>query len=109
MIAALPLLTSALSALAPSGGAAASAATSAATSVAGSAGSDFGQVLSQVSNDAVKKMKAAETAALSGIEGKSSARDVVQSVMSAQESLQTALAIRDKSVAAFQEISRMAI
>ncbi len=106
MIAALPLISSALSALAPTGGAAASAATSTA---AASAGTDFSQVLSQVSNDAVKKMQGAEAAAVSGIEGKSSAQDVVQSVMSAQESLQTALAIRDKSVAAFQEISRMAI
>ncbi len=66
-------------------------------------------MLSQVSNDAVQKLKTAETSAVSGIEGKASAQDVVQSVMSAQESLQTALAVRDKSVAAFQEITRMAI
>jgi flagellar hook-basal body complex protein FliE len=113
IVAALPLVTSALSSLAPSLAAAASSAASAATSAAASAtatgGADFGSVLSQVSGDAVKKMKAAEAASLSGIEGKSSTQDVVQSVMSAQESLQTALAIRDKSVAAFQEITRMAI
>ena len=115
IVAALPLVTSALSSLAPSLGAgaasAAATAASAASSAAGSAagGADFGSVLSQVSNDAVKKLEAAEAAATSGIEGKASTQDVVQSVMSAQESLQTALAIRDKSVAAFQEISRMAI
>ena len=105
MIAALPLVTSALSSLAPSAGSAAASAVQSAAS----AGGDFSSVLSQVSNDAVQKLKAAETSAVSGIEGKASAQDVVQSVMSAQESLQTALAVRDKSVAAFQEVSRMSI
>ncbi len=105
IVAALPLVGSALSSLAPSLGTAASAA---ATSAA-SAGGDFSSVLSQVSGDAVKKMKAAEAASISGIEGKTNAQDVVQSVMSAQESLQTALAVRDKAVSAFQEITRMSI
>lgn len=105
IVAALPLVSSALSSLAPSLGTAASAAaTSAAT-----AGGDFSSVLAQVSGDAVKKMKAAEAASISGIEGKTNAQDVVQSVMSAQESLQTALAVRDKAVSAFQEITRMSI
>ena len=106
IVAALPLVTSALSSLAPSLGAAASSAASSATAAGGA---DFGSVLAQVSGDAVGKMKAAEAASLSGLEGKASTQDVVQSVMSAQESLQTALAIRDKSVAAFQEITRMSI
>ncbi|WP_305069257.1 flagellar hook-basal body complex protein FliE [Lichenibacterium dinghuense] len=110
IVAALPLVTSALSSLAPSlGSTAASAASAAASSATAAGGADFGSVLSQVTGDTVKKMKAAEAASISGIEGKASTQDVVQSVMSAQESLQTALAIRDKSVAAFQEISRMAI
>ena len=108
IVAALPLVTSALSSLAPSlGTTASSAATSAASSAAGSA--DFGSVLSQVSSDAVKKMKAAEATSISGIEGQASTQDVVQSVMSAQESLQTALAVRDKAVSAFQEITKMSI
>jgi flagellar hook-basal body complex protein FliE len=34
---------------------------------------------------------------------------VVESVMAAQRSLQTVLSIRDKAVAAFQDIARMAI
>ena len=104
IVAALPLVTSALSSLAPSLGTAASSAVSAATG-----GADFGSVMSQVSSDAVKKMKAAEATSISGIEGKASTQDVVQSVMSAQESLQTALAVRDKAVSAFQEITKMSI
>ena len=109
IVAALPLVTSALSSLAPSLGASATSAAAAATTAAAAGGSDFGSVMAQVTGDAVKKMKAAEATSISGIEGKASTQDVVQSVMSAQESLQTALAIRDKSVSAFQEISRMAI
>jgi flagellar hook-basal body complex protein FliE len=109
IVAALPLVTSALSSLAPSLGATASSAASAAASAAASGGADFGSVMSQVSSDAVKKLKAAEATSISGIEGKASTQDVVQSVMSAQESLQTALAIRDKAVSAFQEITRMSI
>ena len=106
IVAALPLVSSALSSLAPSLGTAAS---TAATSAAATAGGDFSSVLAQVSGDAVKQMKAAEAASISGIEGKTNAQDVVQSVMSAQESLQTALAVRDKAVSAFQEITRMSI
>ena len=34
---------------------------------------------------------------------------VVESMMAAQRSLQTVLAIRDKAVSAYQEIARMAI
>ncbi len=109
IVAALPLVTSALSSLAPSLGTTASSAAASAASAAATGGSDFGSVMAQVTGDAVKKMKAAEATSISGIEGKASTQDVVQSVMSAQESLQTALAIRDKSVSAFQEISRMAI
>jgi flagellar hook-basal body complex protein FliE len=105
LIAALPLVTSALSSLAPALGATAPAAAASAAS----AGGDFGAVMAQVSGDAVKKMKAAEAASLAGIEGRASAQDVVQSVMSAQESLQTVLAIRDKAVGAFQEVSRMSV
>jgi len=111
IVAALPLVTSALSALAPSLGTAASSAASAAASAASASasGGDFGSVMAQVSGDALKKMKAAEATSISGLQGQASTQDVVQSVMSAQESLQTALAIRDKSVSAFQEISRMSI
>ena len=68
IVAALPLVTSALSSLAPAlGSSATSAATSAAsaaTSAGAAGGADFGSVLSQVSGDAVKKLEAAEAAAV---------------------------------------------
>ncbi len=102
---ALPLVSSTLSMLAPG----ASAAATAAAQGAAQAGGDFGQVLSKVASDALHSVKHAEAVSVDGLEGKANVQTVVQSVMSAEESLQTALAIRDKSVAAFQEITRMAI
>ena len=105
MIAALPLISSALSML-TSSDTAMSAARTAATS---GSGADFGQVMSKLSKEAVDNVKKAEMQSVDGITGKADIQSVVQSVMTAQESLQTALAIRDKAVAAFQEVSRMAI
>jgi flagellar hook-basal body complex protein FliE len=72
-------------------------------------GKDFTQVLAQVSNDAIGKLKTAESSAISGIQGKASVQQVVESVMSAEQTLQTAVAVRDKVISAYQEISRMSI
>ena len=69
----------------------------------------FGDMLSQVASDAVGTLRKGEATAISGIEGKASVQQVVEAVMNAQQTLQTAIAIRDKVVAAYQEISRMAI
>jgi len=69
----------------------------------------FGDVMSQVTGSALDTLKAGEAAAISGIQGKSSVQQVVEAVMSAEQTLQTAIAIRDKVIAAYQEISRMAI
>lgn len=73
------------------------------------AGADFGSILSQVANEAIDSVKAGEKAAISGIQGKASVQQVVDAVMSAERSLQTAIAIRDKITGAYQDISRMAI
>jgi flagellar hook-basal body complex protein FliE len=80
-----------------------------AAGVGASTSADFGQMLAQVSNDAIGTLKAGEATAISGLRGKASVQQVVESVMAAQESVQTAVAIRDKVVSAYQEISRMAI
>jgi flagellar hook-basal body complex protein FliE len=70
---------------------------------------DFGQVLAQVSGDAVNTLKTGEATSIAGLQGTATVQDVVQAVMSAEQTLQTAIAIRDKVVAAYQEITRMAI
>ena len=76
---------------------------------AAGAGQSFGEVLSQASGDALKTMRTAEASSMSGIEGKASVQQVVENVMSAERTLQTTLAIRDKAVAAYQQISQMQI
>jgi flagellar hook-basal body complex protein FliE len=69
----------------------------------------FDGVLEQVAADAVGSLKNGEAASVSYIQGKVSAQSVVEAVMSAEQTLQMAVAVRDKVVQAYQEVSRMAI
>ncbi|WP_158808126.1 flagellar hook-basal body complex protein FliE [Beijerinckia sp. L45] len=107
MIAAIPLITSALSSVLGSGTAATAATQSVQSTTA--AGGDFSSMLAQFSNDTVNKLNTSETMSVAGISGKATTQSVVEAVMSAQEALQTAVAVRDKAVSAFQEVTRMAI
>ncbi len=72
-------------------------------------GASFGQVLTDVSARAADDLKAGEATAISGLQGKASVQQVVELVMGAEQSLNTALAIRDKAVSAYQSLSQMAI
>ncbi len=74
-----------------------------------SEGASFDQALAQVIGSAVDTLKTGESVAIQGVEGAASPMKVVDSVMAAQRSLQTVLAIRDKAVSAYQDIARMAI
>jgi flagellar hook-basal body complex protein FliE len=69
----------------------------------------FGDVMSEVATKGVQNLKAAEAASIMGMQGKASVQQVVEAVLAAEQSLHTAVAVRDKVVAAYQEISRMAI
>ena len=113
MIDGISALTASNSTVASLGAAGSSlGATGAASSSAGpgaTAGVDFSQVMNEVSGDAVGSLKAAEAASIQGMQGTESVHKVVETIMSAQRSLQSTLAIRDKAVSAYQEISRMAI
>jgi flagellar hook-basal body complex protein FliE len=73
-----------------------------------SQGPSFVQALAQVMGTAVDTLQAGEAVAIQGVQGVSPMK-VVDSVMAAQRSLQTVLAIRDKAVSAYQEVARMAI
>jgi flagellar hook-basal body complex protein FliE len=72
-------------------------------------GASFDQALAQAIGSAVDTLQIGEAVAIQGIEGAAAPMKVVESVMAAQRSLQTVLAIRDKAVAAYQEIARMTI
>ena len=73
------------------------------------AGNSFADYFSGVATEAIDTVKQGEAAAIAGIEGKQSVQNVVDAVMNAELALQSAIAIRDKVVAAYQEVSRMAI
>jgi flagellar hook-basal body complex protein FliE len=72
-------------------------------------GADFASVLAKVTTDAVGAVKGAEATSIAGIKGETSTQAVVDAVMGAERALQTAVVLRDKVVAAYQEIARMAI
>lgn len=72
-------------------------------------GEDFGSMLARMVNDTVDTLKSAEAVSIAGVQDKASVQQVVESVMAAEQSLQTAIALRDKAISAYLEISRMAI
>ncbi|WP_018264598.1 MULTISPECIES: flagellar hook-basal body complex protein FliE [Methylosinus] len=72
-------------------------------------GASFSQVLDQLTTGVVDKVKSSEATSIAGVQGKASVQQVVDEIMSAERALQTAIAVRDKAVGAYQEISRMTI
>jgi flagellar hook-basal body complex protein FliE len=70
---------------------------------------NFGDTLASMAADAISTIKAGETTATAGMKGQASLQEVVQAVMLAEQTLQTVVAVRDKVVGAYQEISRMQI
>lgn len=73
------------------------------------AGQSFGEIVDSFVNTVTAPLRNAETAAIAGIEGKLPVQSVVEAVMQAERGLQTAIAVRDKVVGAYLEISRMQI
>ena len=72
-------------------------------------GTSFVEALGKAFNDSVASVQAGEASAIQGLQGGMEPYKVVDSIMGAQRTLQSMLAIRDKAVSAYQEISRMAI
>ena len=75
----------------------------------GGDGANFGAMLSQLAGNAAHVVRNAEATAVAGIQGTTTVQQVVEAVMSAEQTLQGAVAIRDKVVAAYLELSRMQI
>lgn len=72
-------------------------------------GADFGSMLARMAGDTVDSLKQAEAVSVAGIKDKATVQQVVETLMAAEQSLQTAIAVRDKVVSAYMEVSRMAI
>lgn len=69
----------------------------------------FGAVLGQMASEAAATLRVAEASSILGVRGEVPVQKVVEAVMAAEQTLQAALAIRDKVTAAYLELSRMAI
>ena len=72
-------------------------------------GTGFADALGKAFSDAIGTVQTGEAAAIQGLQGDMAPAKVVDAIMGAQRTLQSMLAIRDKAVSAYQEISRMAI
>lgn len=70
---------------------------------------DFSTVMVNLARESAGNIKAAENTSMQGIQGRAAIQDVVQSVLKAQTSLQTVLALRDKAITAYQSITSMPI
>ena len=72
-------------------------------------GTSFAEALGQAATKTVNTLQGAEQVSIQALRGDADTRQVVDAVMNAQQALQTAVAIRDKVVSAYLEISRMGI
>ena len=72
-------------------------------------GASFGAALSRALDQAVEIGRSADTAATAALTGQGSVTEVVLAVSRAELALQTAVAVRDRVVGAYQEIMRMPI
>jgi flagellar hook-basal body complex protein FliE len=72
-------------------------------------GSSFSDFLSGAVKDSISNIRQGEQAATAQVAGKANIVDVVNSVNSAELTLDTVVAVRDKVVAAYQSIMSMPI
>ena len=77
--------------------------------VAAPSGGDFGSMVTQALQGAVQAGHAAEAQAVQAVTGQADLTQVVQAVSRAELTLQTATAIRDRVVQAYQDIMKMPI
>ncbi|RRI07909.1 flagellar hook-basal body complex protein FliE [Mesorhizobium tamadayense] len=74
-----------------------------------SVSSSFAEALGQAATKTVNTLQNAEQMSIQALKGDADTRQVVDAVLSAQQALQTTIAIRDKVVSAYLEISRLSI
>lgn len=70
---------------------------------------DFGAMLKTAAAEAAQSVRAGETAMLDAAAGRAGLVDVTTAVAAAEVTLETAIAVRNRVVEAYQEIMRMPI
>jgi len=69
----------------------------------------FGELLRQAAESAVDTLKQGEQVSLQGVTGKADIAQVAAAVANADATLQTIVAVRDRVIAAYQDIIKMTI
>lgn len=69
----------------------------------------FGDILKAAMQDTMKATRNAETQMAAQVQGKAQLIDVVTAISSAEQTLNTVMAVRDQVIGAYQEIMRMPI
>jgi len=69
----------------------------------------FTEALTNAVSKTADSLTNAQQLSIQALQGKGDTRQVVDAVLDAQQSLQTAIAIRDKIVSAYLDVSRMSI
>ena len=85
------------------------AATAPSSAPAGPAGASFGDVLKNASSSTMDSLRGAEQASLAGLRGEVPAQQAVNAVLEAETTLRTVVNIRDRAIAAYNEIMRMPV
>ena len=75
----------------------------------GTGGGDFANLVGRALQNAISTNQSAETQALAAVSGQGDLTHVVTAVSQAQLALQTTVAVRDRVLAAYQDIIKMSI
>jgi flagellar hook-basal body complex protein FliE len=67
----------------------------------------FANVLMEVAEKGLNTLRESEAVAMRGVAGTAPAEDAVSAIMNAERIFNTAMAVRDKAVSAYLEVSRM--
>ena len=72
-------------------------------------GGGFGDLVRQAAGEVIGTLKQGEQTAFAGISGKADIAQVAAAVANAETTLETVVAVRDKVIAAYQDIIKMPI
>ncbi|MAQ86008.1 flagellar hook-basal body complex protein FliE [Psychromarinibacter halotolerans] len=72
-------------------------------------GPSFSDVLERTARDTIATVRDGDRAAIAGLKGEISTQQVVEATMAMEAAIDTAVAVRDKVVSAYQEVLRMAV
>lgn len=75
----------------------------------GAGGESFSELVQKAASSAVDTLKQSEQTSLQGVTGKADIAQVATALANADATLQTVVAVRDKVIAAYQDIIKMPI